>query len=215
MLLARRSLVEVLGQRAEARRDLADEVGLRLHREERAAEEELVQHAAKAPRVDGRRVGQAEADLGRAVEARLDVGVDACAHEARRAEVDEADRRHVVVLGDEDVLGLEVAVHDAVLVRELERLEQLAGVLLDEEHGRRGEVAGLEAVVEIEPVKIEDKHVVATEGEGIAQTNEDRFTVIRKITIASFISSSNAELIDIFQYVTFDGLLVRGTSSCS
>ena len=127
--------------------------------------------------------------------------MDARVHEARRPEVDEADRADVAAARDEDVLGLEVAVHDAVRVRELERPEQLPRVLLHEVHGRRREVVGLQPVVQVEPVQVEHKHAVPAEVERVAQADEDRrFVGVRR--------RGRAVLIQILKDVALDRRLL-------
>lgn len=63
-----------------------------LAREERLAGGELREHAAERPHVDAARVAQAQHDLGRAVEARLDVGVHALVAEAAAAKVNHLHR---------------------------------------------------------------------------------------------------------------------------
>ena len=80
--------------------------------EQDVAAPDLREHAAQGPDVDAGVVVEAEHDLRRAVGPRLDVGRQAVAREARAPEVDDFDGPGLVVLQD-DVLGLDVAVDDA------------------------------------------------------------------------------------------------------
>ena len=85
-----------------------------LAREKRLANVEFVEDAAEGPHVDSAGVGDAEDDLGRTIEARLDVRVDLLVFETARAEIDNLDSR-LVNLSEQDVLGLQVTMHDVML----------------------------------------------------------------------------------------------------
>ena len=73
-------------------------LGLVLTREERVASVELGHDAAEAPHVDGSRVRDAQDDLGRSVEATLDVCVYALILEAAASVIDDLDPRLVRLL---------------------------------------------------------------------------------------------------------------------
>ena len=88
-------VARALARRQESRRrhaaqlhDARQLVRLVLAREQRAAGRQLGEDAAERPHVDREPVARAEHHLGRAVEARLDVGVDALVLVAARPEVD-------------------------------------------------------------------------------------------------------------------------------
>ena len=66
-----------------------------LAREKRLARGQLGKHTAEGPHVDARRVAQAQYDLGGAVEARLDVRIDALVTEAAAAEIDDLCRQSI------------------------------------------------------------------------------------------------------------------------
>ena len=83
-----------------------------LTREERVSREQLKEHTPEGPHVDSHRVVNPEDNLRRAVESGLDVRVDPLVLETRGAEVNDLDAR-LVLLAEEDVLGLQVAVDDA------------------------------------------------------------------------------------------------------
>ena len=107
--------VHDLGRRHAAQLDDAGElVGLVLARKERIAGEQLGYDAAETPHVDGHAVLGAEYDLGRSIEARLYVGVDALMLVAAGAVVDDLDAAAALLL-EQYVLGLEVAVDDLAL----------------------------------------------------------------------------------------------------
>ena len=94
--------------------------------EGRVAAEQDVREHADGPHVDLLAVGLAVQDLRRDVARRAAELVEAPrARELRREpEVAELDRRVVVVRHAQQILGLEVAVHDAQVVAVLDRLEQ-------------------------------------------------------------------------------------------
>lgn len=106
----------VLVRRAHDLEDLEELVDLRVAREQRAVVDHLDEDAADGPDVDGRRVRLgAEQDLGRAVPERDDL-VRVRAHgDAKRAREPKVGELELVARAlDEQVLGLEVAVQDAV-----------------------------------------------------------------------------------------------------
>lgn len=97
---------------AEYFHDAGELLDLVLAGEERVAGVELGEDAAERPHVDGRTVGQAEDDLGAAVEPRLDVRVDALVAVARRAEVYHLDRAAAALL--QQYVFLRVKIDDSV-----------------------------------------------------------------------------------------------------
>lgn len=109
----------VVGRGANGLANHLDLVELVVPREEGGAHDELGEDGADGPDVDGARVVPgAEEELGRAVPARDDVGghvLVRVGEAARQAKVGELD---VAVGGDEQVVGLDVAVQDEVLVAE-------------------------------------------------------------------------------------------------
>ena len=97
-----------------------------LSREERLADVQFVQDAAEGPHVDGRSIRDAQHDLRRPVETRLDVGVYLFVFKAARSKIDDLDARFVD-LSQQDVLWLEIAVDDVVLAHVVQRNEYLDG----------------------------------------------------------------------------------------
>mmetsp|Transcript_39621 Transcript_39621/g.122506 ORF Transcript_39621/g.122506 Transcript_39621/m.122506 type:complete len:503 (-) Transcript_39621:437-1945(-) len=159
--LARGAVEHRTRRQAEGLHDQEHLLVLALAGEQRVPVGELCEHAAERPHVDLRCVRNPEQNLGRAVETRLDVRVQALAVEARGAEIDDAQPRFGP-LDEEDVLGLQVAVHDVLAVREDERLQHLPAEVADRAERHRGEAVGLVQVVEALPVQLErDHHVVA------------------------------------------------------
>jgi hypothetical protein len=83
------------------------------------------------------------------------------AEQLGEAEVGDA---HAAVLADEDVLGLDVAVHDAVVVRELQRIAQLRH---EREHVARGQLALQQQVAQVGAV--DELHHQEEELAGLAE----------------------------------------------
>jgi hypothetical protein len=112
--------------------DLEDLVNLRVTGEQRLARAHLSEDTAHRPHVDASRVlSTAEQDLRRTVP-QSDHLVGVCAErDTKSAGEPEVGELEVVVLVDEEVLGLEVAVEDAVSVAVAHALTQLHHELLD------------------------------------------------------------------------------------
>ncbi len=87
-------------------------------REERVSNAEFRHDASEAPHIDGGGVRNSEYDFGCAVEARLNVCVDAFVGEAGRAEVDYFDAGLGRVL-EQYVLRFQVAMDDVILLEVL------------------------------------------------------------------------------------------------
>jgi len=121
-----------LGRGAEHAEDLEDLVDLAVAREQGLARRHLREDAPHAPHVDARAVlPAAEQDLRRPVPERDDfvgVGAQRDAEGAGQAEVGELE---VAFFVDEEVLGLEVAVQDAVGVAVADAVQELRGEFLD------------------------------------------------------------------------------------
>ena len=120
-------------------------------------------------------------------------------HEARGAKIDEADGAGVG-LGDEDVFWFEIAVDKATSGGEIKSSEELAGVLLDEEHWSRSKVVRLEAVIEVEAVEIEHEDAVPSEHEGVTETNEH--FIGRRVLLVIVVR------VQVFEDVALDGCLL-------
>jgi hypothetical protein len=145
---AQRYWQEVLGRQAQDFHDEADLLVLVLAAEERVAEVQFCDDASEAPDVDFAIVGQAEDHFGGAVVPALDVGVDGFVLEAAGAEVDDLDARLVHLL-QEDVLGLEVGVDDALPVQEVDAVEQLQDESADEVEGEAVVAVAFDELVEV------------------------------------------------------------------
>ena len=122
-----------------------------------AARDHLVQHEAERVEVRARRDRAAQELLGGRVAERADEALPRRARrclvlEARDAEVEQLRQRLAVVVVEEDVVGLHVAVDDAVLVRARERIEQI-GRDVHRVREREGLLA-LEQHAEVLPVEL-------------------------------------------------------------
>ena len=82
--------------------------------EEWLADVEFVQDAAEGPHVNRCSVRDPENDLWRSIEPTLDVCVNLVVLETSRTEVDNFDARFID-LAEENILWLEVTVHDIML----------------------------------------------------------------------------------------------------
>ena len=80
-----------MGRHPQQLYDQGHLVLLVLARQEGIAERQLRQEAAEAPDIHGRVVVEAQDDLGRPVEPRLNVCVDSLIKEGRAAKVDDLD----------------------------------------------------------------------------------------------------------------------------
>lgn len=88
------------------------------------ATEHFRNDGTERPHVNSCGVWYAEDDLWRPVESTLDVRIDALAHEARAAIVYQLQSRLVLLL-EQNVLRLQVTVHEVVVRLELQRLQNL------------------------------------------------------------------------------------------
>ena len=123
--------------------------------EEREAGEELDHDAAHAPHVDGLGVGEdAEHDLGGSVEPALDVGVHDLLVQRPAAEVRYHDPALVLLL-QQDVLWLQVAVDDAQCLHVLESTHELDGEPSNESLLEAGIVVHLYEFIEIQAEQVE------------------------------------------------------------
>lgn len=168
-IVARKELIGLLPARKHLLRELANEVLdssklgiLGGAWEEREAEVKLGSDTAERPRVDGGSVVAAEEDFGRAVETRLNVGVDGLTLEACGTKVDEFDARRREA-AEEDVLRLEVTVNYSEIGEGTHALETLAHEDADEICREALEVVLLEQFVEVDREQLKDKAEVALE----------------------------------------------------
>ncbi len=139
----------------------------------------LGKDAARRPHVDGCRVRRLpEEDLGRAVPERDDlVRVGAQRHSVGAREAEIGKLEHARRLVDEDVLRLEIAVHDAVRVARLRAREQLVQEPLGplRGHARAEAPHAVERRLEVALHELEDEVQVPVEGhKHVAQRNNVR-----------------------------------------
>mmetsp|Transcript_13399 Transcript_13399/g.42337 ORF Transcript_13399/g.42337 Transcript_13399/m.42337 type:complete len:230 (+) Transcript_13399:328-1017(+) len=123
---------EGVGGGAEDAEDLEELVDLAVARKHGLLGDHFDDDGPDGPHVHGRGVGlRAEEDLGRAVPEGDDLVRERSDGRAERASETEISHLQDAVLGDEEVLGLEVAVHDAAHVAEGDAAEHLEGEGLD------------------------------------------------------------------------------------
>ena len=169
------------GRHAEHFDDLVHLVHLIGARKERLPRVHLDEDAAQGPHVNGQVVRNAQEDLWRPVEPRLDVLVDLkrkkkrcnefskkkkgshgvdypLAELARAAEIDDLDGGSLWI-AEEDVLGLEVAVDDAQLGRrqEQESRAELLGEFARQVEGNSAEVGVAQQIVEVVGEELKDE----------------------------------------------------------
>ncbi len=128
--------------------------------EQRVPGEQLGQNAAQAPHVDGHAVLGSEDHLGRAVEARLNVRVNALVLVAARAEVNDLYTTAALLL-QQDILRLQVTVDDAVLVESVQALQNGVRELAHELQAEALELVLLDQLVQVHAEQLErDANVV-------------------------------------------------------
>mmetsp|Transcript_56948 Transcript_56948/g.180181 ORF Transcript_56948/g.180181 Transcript_56948/m.180181 type:complete len:344 (+) Transcript_56948:281-1312(+) len=158
-----------LGGRAEQLEDVQELLQLRVAREERGLARHLRKDAPHAPHVHGGGVvGGAEQDLGGAVPQGHDlVGVGFDGHGEGAAQAKVRNLQDVLSLVHQEILGLEVPVHDPVPVAVRHALEELVHEVLDGGAGQRvGRATArevhvlLEVRVEVLEDQVEDGLVV-------------------------------------------------------
>lgn len=125
---------------------------------------ELVQDTAKAPHVDGRTVRDTQHDLGCPVETWLDVGVDLLVFETATTEVDDLDT-WLVDLSQENVLGLEVAMNDTVLVQVVKGDKDLDCESFDKIQRKALEVIHLDELIQVDREHFKCDHEMLPEVE--------------------------------------------------
>lgn len=151
-ILARNSMNNVVRRRPQQLRNDRELINMILPRKQWLPLQHLGKDAARAPDIDLDVVLlPRQHDLGRAVVARRDVARHLRVLDAREPEVADLE---VAVLVDEDVGGLEVAVHDAGAVDVFEAAKDLIEEVLDE---LLFEGAGGEEAVEVGAEELGDE----------------------------------------------------------
>eukprot|EP00618_Florenciella_parvula_P002231 CAMPEP_0119499670 /NCGR_PEP_ID=MMETSP1344-20130328/22058_1 /TAXON_ID=236787 /ORGANISM="Florenciella parvula, Strain CCMP2471" /LENGTH=289 /DNA_ID=CAMNT_0007535685 /DNA_START=389 /DNA_END=1256 /DNA_ORIENTATION=+ len=116
----------VLSRCAEQTEDLVDLINLAVTREHRPLAHHLDKDRAHSPHIDRRRVGgRAEEDLGRTVPEGHHLVSERADRRAERARQPEVGELEGAIRLDEEVLRLEVTVHDTTGVAEREAAEDL------------------------------------------------------------------------------------------
>jgi hypothetical protein len=139
--------------------------------EDREADVQLVQNAAKRPHVDGRRVSDSHHDLWCSIEPALDVGVELVCLVRPTAKVDHLYTT-LVRLPQENVLWLHVAMYDVVLFHVVERDEQLDREAANQAYGNALEIITLDELVEVHAQHLEDEDQVLAERELLLYAND-------------------------------------------
>lgn len=152
-----------------------------LTREQRIADVELIKDAAEAPHVDGAVVGDAEHDLWRPIESGLDIGINFLIFKTTGAEIDDFDAR-LVDLPEENVLWLEVAVHDVVLAEEVKRYKDLNSEPLNQVQREAIEVVHFDKFVEVHGQHFKCNHEMLAERE-LVQAADDVLLVLSVVVV--------------------------------
>lgn len=121
-----------------------------LAREDWITSQELREDTAQGPHVNGHTIGHTKDYFWRSVEARLDVCVDLLILHAAGAKVDDLDLR-ASGMGEEDVLGLQVAVDDFVAFEKHQTTEKLFGKASDELQREASKFVAFDEFIEIHP----------------------------------------------------------------
>lgn len=95
-----------------------------LSREQRVTRIQLCKNTTKRPHVDCHIVRHSQNDLGRPIESGLDVRVHLLVFETTASEINHLDAGFRGVL-QQDILRLEITVHNAVLAQQIQRLQKL------------------------------------------------------------------------------------------
>ena len=117
-------------------------------REERLPRLQLIQHTGQTPHIYRVRIRPTKDDLRRTVVSRLEVSVKLLPVETTRPEVSKLQTRLAPFL-HENVLGLDVAMHHALLAEEKERVEELHREQTDRVVVEREGLVGTEELVEV------------------------------------------------------------------
>mmetsp|Transcript_28352 Transcript_28352/g.46085 ORF Transcript_28352/g.46085 Transcript_28352/m.46085 type:complete len:230 (-) Transcript_28352:187-876(-) len=153
----RHSRPHLLVGRAQLPENFVDFVNLRIARKQRSLRHHLHEDGPDGPHVHGRSVRlRSQQDLGRAVPQRDDLvrqrsnGRAECPRESEVGEFEDA------VAGDEEILRLEIAVHDSPGVAEGESAAHLEEVGFDQ-HGIEESVVRLERLFQVAVEEFEDE----------------------------------------------------------
>lgn len=117
-------------------------------REYRDPSEEFRHNASNTPHINRQAIGHSKYNLGGSVESRLNVRVDLLIFKTTGAEVDDLNLR-VHGMGEENVLGLEVAVNDFVLLEHYQAAQELFGKTPNDFKAEAAELVGFDELVQI------------------------------------------------------------------
>ena len=132
---------------------------------------QLGEDAGKGPHVDGVAIRAAQNDFRCSVETRLDVRVHALVLVAARAQINDSDCR-VAWPFQQDVLWLEVAVHDLQAPQEAQRGQELHSDLPDESQRKALELVQLCRLVQVHSHDGEGDGQVLPEGESVLHVDD-------------------------------------------
>lgn len=119
-----------------------------LTREDGISSPKLCENATERPHIDAQAIAAAKNDFRTAVETRLDVGVDLLLFATRAAEIDDSD---VGFPGftKQDVLRLEIAVNDVLLLQQNQTCHHLTREATNEREGKALEVVRADELIKV------------------------------------------------------------------
>jgi hypothetical protein len=120
-----------------------------LTREDGIASPKLCENATERPHIDAQAVAAAENDFRTAVETRLDVSVDLLLFATRAAKVDDSDVGFPSFT-EQDVLRLEIAVNDMLLLQQDQTCHHLTREATDERKGKALKVVRANELVKVD-----------------------------------------------------------------
>jgi hypothetical protein len=147
-----------------------------LTREDRISSPQLGENAAQTPHVNPEAIAAAQNDFRAAVEARLDIRVYLFFLATRGAKVNDANVSFAS-LTQEDILRLEIAMNDALLLKENQTGEELTGEAADEWKREADEVVSADELVEVDREAGRNNAKMGAEVEGGGDAEGSKCTI--------------------------------------
>lgn len=170
-LLARAPIDEILVGQSKHFHNASELFLLVLAREDGVSSEHFCENAAETPHIDRHVVIHAKNDLWRPVESGLNVRVHFLVLEAAGAKVDHLDRRLGRVL-EQDILWLEIAVHDTMKTKKRKRGKNLDRKTTNERGRESSESIRLDEFVKIDTEQLRNDAEMRAKGERVDHTND-------------------------------------------
>lgn len=154
-------------------------------RENRIAGVKLSQDTANAPHINCNSVTHAEDNLWRAVESRLNVGIDLFILEAAGTEIDDLDLR-VHRVSKQDIFWLEITVNDLVHLKKKQTAQKLLREPPNELQGEPLKAIIFNKLVKVHVKKFSREAKMATEVETLREV--DHTMSVRRILLALLVT---------------------------